>query len=194
MAQLEQQRRAQFLQEAAHLLAVPSPAAASFLGRARDQVVRDAELEIAPKEVDAYRRSICGACGNVMIPGWSCITSIRSQSRGGGSQKGKDSKKVNIAPERKTALECLRCHRETIQTLPPKPPRRIRRSRAHAQPEPAAEVTVSRKLADNAAMKTANATSKQRQKARKGGLQAMLEKSKTQNTGTGGFDLMDFAM
>jgi len=41
--------------------------------------------------------------------------------------------------------------------------------------------------------KTANASSKQRQKARKGGLQAMLEKNKTQ-TSNPGFDLMDFAM
>jgi hypothetical protein len=38
-----------------------------------------------------------------------------------------------------------------------------------------------------------NASSKQRQKARKGGLQAMLEKNKSQNSSQG-LDLMDFAM
>ncbi|RMZ72682.1 rnase p rpr2 rpp21 snm1 subunit domain-containing [Pyrenophora seminiperda CCB06] len=42
--------------------------------------------------------------------------------------------------------------------------------------------------------KTLNATSKQRQKARRGGLQAMLEKKKTEAAGMGGLDFMDFAM
>ncbi|KAL1599729.1 hypothetical protein SLS60_007532 [Paraconiothyrium brasiliense] len=41
--------------------------------------------------------------------------------------------------------------------------------------------------------KSANATSKQRKKSRKGGLQAMLEKNKSQSSGSGlGLDLMDF--
>ncbi|KAF2691317.1 hypothetical protein K458DRAFT_287683 [Lentithecium fluviatile CBS 122367] len=41
--------------------------------------------------------------------------------------------------------------------------------------------------------KSANATSKQRKKARKGGLQAMLDKNKTTNSAPGlGLDFMDF--
>jgi hypothetical protein len=46
---------------------------------------------------------------------------------------------------------------------------------------------------DQKVLKTANASSKQRQRARKGGLQAMLEKNKTQSLSQG-LDLMDFAM
>lgn len=42
--------------------------------------------------------------------------------------------------------------------------------------------------------KTLNASSKQRQKARKGGLQALLDKKKTQASSAGGLDLMDFAL
>ncbi|KAF2856165.1 hypothetical protein T440DRAFT_100236 [Plenodomus tracheiphilus IPT5] len=193
MAHAEQERRAQFLQEAAHLLVVPSPAAAAFLGRARDRAVQDADLEISPKEYDAYRRDICGACGNVMVPGWSCRVSIRSPSRSA-SYKQNDRKKAVNAPETRTVLECLRCHRETIQTLPPKPRRQVRTSRSRTELQPATEVKLARKVGDDAIIKTANATSKQRQKARKGGLQAMLEKNKSQSTGLGGFDLMDFAM
>ncbi|KAH9865522.1 hypothetical protein J1614_009107 [Plenodomus biglobosus] len=193
MAQLEQERRAQFLQDAAHLLVAPSPAAASFLGRARDQVVQNGDLEIAPKEIDACRRTICGACGNVLVPGWSCNVTIRPQSKGVGIKRN-DSRKASTAPESKTVIECLRCHRETVQRLPPKPRRQTRKSRVRAEPQPVEQVTSTKKDAGNAVMKTANATSKQRQKARKGGLQAMLEKNKTQSTGLGGFDLMDFAM
>lgn len=193
MAQAEQERRAQFLQDAAHLLVASSPAAAAFLGRARDRVVHDAELEISPKEYDAYRRDICGACGNVMVPGWSCTVSIRSRLKGA-APKRNDSRKAATAPETKMARKCLRCHRETLQTLQPKPRRHIRKSRVRAEPQSAPEVTSSRREVDSAVAKTANATSKQRQKARKGGLQAMLEKNKSQATGLGGFDLMDFAM
>lgn len=43
-------------------------------------------------------------------------------------------------------------------------------------------------------LKSVNASSKERKKARKGGLAAMLEKSKTQSSNQGGFDLMDFGM
>ncbi|KAF3049820.1 hypothetical protein E8E11_004918 [Didymella keratinophila] len=46
----------------------------------------------------------------------------------------------------------------------------------------------------NKVVKSVNASSKERKKARKGGLAAMLEKSKSQNSTSGGLDLMDFGM
>jgi hypothetical protein len=55
------------------------------------------------------------------------------------------------------------------------------------------EIRPSKKEHEEKVPRTANANSKQRQKARKGGLQAMLEKNKSQATSKG-FDLMDFAM
>lgn len=85
------------------------------------------------------------------------------------------------------------CHRETHQALRQKPRRKNAKPIPvrNAEPAPTPEKPV--KEVDNAP-KTLNASSKQRQKARKGGLQAMLDKKKSQNSANGGLDLMDFAM
>ncbi|KAF1830604.1 hypothetical protein BDW02DRAFT_572843 [Decorospora gaudefroyi] len=185
--------RAKYLNEAAHLLAVASPAAAAFLGTARNRLVEDAGLEVPNRELEAFRRSVCGACGSIMVPGWSCKVSSRTQ-RERFDIKDRSSTKVSTKPEKNTAYICLRCHRETRQTLQTKPRRRIGKSRSLLDTKPAPGVTKSTKEADDITTKTANVSSKQRQKARKGGLQAMLEKKKSQTSGLGGFDLMDFAM
>jgi hypothetical protein len=194
MASTDQiQLRARFLQEGAHLLAVSSPTAASFLGSARNRLIEDAELDIPSKEVDAFRRSVCGACGNVMIPGWSCRVSNRTQTKTP-STKDKSSTKEPTKQEKNTTYTCLRCHRETQHTLQPKPRRQTRKSRTLLDTKTVSTSDSSTKKVDDIVPKTVNASSKQRQKARRGGLQAMLEQSKKQNSSTGGFDLMDFAM
>jgi hypothetical protein len=59
---------------------------------------------------------------------------------------------------------------------------------------PISEVSIATKQEDDVAPKTMNASSKQRQRARKGGLQAMLDKKKTQDSRSGGLDFMDFAL
>jgi hypothetical protein len=60
--------------------------------------------------------------------------------------------------------------------------------------KPALDIKKPAEEDDSKVSKSVNASSKQRKKARKGGLQAMLEKSKAQNSSQGGLDLMDFAM
>ncbi|KAF2030100.1 hypothetical protein EK21DRAFT_66224 [Setomelanomma holmii] len=137
--------RSNFLQEAAHLLAVSSPSASAFLGSARCRLVEETGSAITAKEQEALRRAICGACGNLLIPG--CLQ-LQPRRRLRGEQHSWSSK---LVARNKTVND--------DQKLP----------------------------------KTANASSKQRQKARKGGLQAMLEKNKNQSSSQG-FDLMDFAM
>jgi hypothetical protein len=59
---------------------------------------------------------------------------------------------------------------------------------------PTSEPATETRKEENVAPKTINANSKQRQKARKGGLQAMLDKKKTQDSSSGGLDFMDFAL
>ncbi|EDU40236.1 RNAse P Rpr2-Rpp21-SNM1 protein [Pyrenophora tritici-repentis] len=86
------QLKAKFLQESAHLLAVSSPTTAASLGQARNRLVEDAELQIASKESDAFRRGVCGACGNIMIPGWSCQVSKDPHTK---YQEKKDKAKTN---------------------------------------------------------------------------------------------------
>jgi RNase P subunit RPR2 len=184
--------RARFLQEAAYILAVSSPTTAAFLGRARNKLVEDAELEIPSKEADTYRRSICNACGNIMIPGWSC--KISNHLPGEGPTK-KDSNKSKNPPklEKSIRYTCLMCHRETNQALRQKARRKNKKSTPAPDTEPVSASKKPAREVDNAP-KTLNASSKQRQKARKGGLQAMLDKKKSQDSGNGGLDLMDFAM
>ncbi|KAF1944472.1 hypothetical protein EJ02DRAFT_93657 [Clathrospora elynae] len=196
MAQADQNElRARFLQEAAHLLAISSPVTSAFLGSARNRLIEDTEIEVPSKETDAFRREICGACGNVMIPGWSCKTSSRTPSIGPRT-KEKNGTKEPTKLDKSIAYACLRCHRETVQTLQPKPRRQVRKTKTRVGPQPPAVLHTreSREEVDNIVPKTANAGSKERRKARKGGLQAMLAKNKTQMSGLGGLDLMDFAM
>lgn len=178
--------RAKFLQEAAHLLAIPSPTTAAFLGNACNKLIEDAEVGISSKETDALRRSICGACGNVMIPGWSCKVSNKDKRKSTG-------RKLSV-PEKSIQYTCLRCQRETLQTLQRRPGRQVKRSRSLLDTVPTSAAPTTTRKEEDAAPKTINASSKQRQRARKGGLQAMLEKKKTQDSGTGGLDFMDFAL
>lgn len=184
--------RAKFLQEAAHLLAVSSPTTAAFIGRARNSLVEDAELEVSSKESDAYRRGICGACGNVMIPGWSCKVSNRLPGKSSAKHDNSNSK-GSTKPGKRTCYTCLRCHRETQLALQQRPRRKNKKfaSVIDAAPAPATRKPA-KEIEDTP--KTLNASSKQRQKARKGGLQALLDKKKTEASSAGGLDLMDFAM
>ncbi|KAH7397079.1 hypothetical protein BKA66DRAFT_408931 [Pyrenochaeta sp. MPI-SDFR-AT-0127] len=184
--------RANFLQEAAHLLTAYSPAGAAFLGSARDKLIEDADLELQPKEMEALRRQVCGACGNIMIPGWSCKVSIHSQRH---TQEGKRKAlpQKSTKADKATFYACARCHRETTQTFPPRSSRLLRKPIAQSDEKPVLDLKKSRHD-DSKAPKTVNASSKQRQKARKGGLQAMLEKDKKPSSSPGELDLMDFAM
>jgi RNase P subunit RPR2 len=178
--------RVKFLQEAAHLLALPSPTAAAFLGNARNKLIEDAEVNISSKESDAFRRSICGACGNVMIPGWSCKVSNGGRPKSVGRNESEPKKSIRYT--------CLRCQRETLQTLQRRPRKQVKRSRSLPDTVPISGSTTAAKKEDDIAPKAMNASSKQRQRARKGGLQAMLDKKKTQDAGSGGLDFIDFAL
>jgi RNase P subunit RPR2 len=186
--------RANYLRDAAHLLAISSPAASAFLGSARSRFIEDVESEIPAKEWDALRRETCGACGSLLVPGWSCAVSTKSQlhpQSQGSSRKGKTSNRTTTPPS--TVYDCLRCHRKTEQLLQTRPRRHSKKSKAPLAPQPSVITNKMLKEDDAKTIKTANASSKQRQKARKGGLQAMLEKNKAKSSSQG-LDLMDFAM
>jgi RNase P subunit RPR2 len=184
--------RANYLRDAAHLLAISSPAASAFLGSARSRFIEDVESEIPAKEWDALRRETCGACGSLLVPGWSCAVSTKSQpqsQRSGG--KGKPNDRTTSPPS--TVYDCLRCHRRTEQLLQTRPRRHLKKPKTPLAPQPSVSINKIVKEDDSKTIKTANASSKQRQKARKGGLQAMLEKNKAKSSSQG-LDLMDFAM
>ncbi|KAF3043180.1 hypothetical protein E8E12_007400 [Didymella heteroderae] len=185
------EQRSNFLREAAHLLAVSSPTAAAFLGSAQGRLIEDAEMALQQKEVDALRRSFCGACGNLMIAGWSCKVAHQADRKK--VRKDNKSSKGSTQPSKQVVYTCLRCERQTVQALQARPARHIRKLAAmkasQPLPEPKQQAPEVTKV-----VKSVNASSKERKKARKGGLAAMLEKSKSQNSSSGGLDLMDFGM
>ncbi|KAF2832943.1 hypothetical protein CC86DRAFT_2265 [Ophiobolus disseminans] len=183
--------RSKYLRDAAHLLAVSSPSACAFLGTARDQLIENSQLEVQPKERDTFRRETCGACGNLMIPGWSCKISNDTQTQKP-SREGKRTTNDSVTSETSLIYKCLRCNRQTKQILPSRSQRRMRKKKSIAISNLETASTL-KKEDDTKMPKTTNASSKQRQKARKGGLQAMLDKNKTQ-AAKPGYDLMDFAM
>ncbi|KAJ4983718.1 RNAse P Rpr2/Rpp21/SNM1 subunit domain-containing protein [Stagonosporopsis vannaccii] len=185
------ERRSSFLREAAHLLAISSPTTSAFLGAAQDRLVADAEQELQPKEVDALRRAFCGACGNTMIAGWSC--KVAHQTGDKLARKEKKSSKEATRPAKQVVYTCLRCERQTVQSVQARPSKHVTKSTTRKASQPLLESKHQTQEA-NKVVKSVNASSKERKKARKGGLAAMLEKSKSQNSNQGGFDLMDFGM
>ncbi|KAJ4323773.1 hypothetical protein N0V94_001692 [Neodidymelliopsis sp. IMI 364377] len=162
------------------------------MGAAQDRLIEDAELELQPKEVDALRRGLCGACGNPMIAGWSCKVAHQIQSKR--VRKEKKPGKESTQPVKTVVYTCLRCERETVQLLQSRPAKHVKKSTSQKITKVAPEIPKPTEEDDSKVSKSVNASSKQRKKARKGGLQAMLEKSKSQSSNQGGFDLMDFGM
>lgn len=185
------ERRSNFLREAAHLLAVSSPTTSAFLGAAQDRLIEDAETELPQKELDALRRGFCGACGNSMIAGWSCKVAHQTDTKR--VRKEKKPSKDSAQPTKHVVYTCLRCERQTLQSLQPRPSKHVGRFTAQKASQPLSEVKQQAKETAKV-VKSVNASSKERKKARKGGLAAMLEKSKSQSSTQGGFDLMDFGM
>jgi RNase P subunit RPR2 len=193
MAQTEAlEKRLAFLQHASRQLALASPTVSANLGAGCDKLLsaQDADLEASRKERDAYRREVCGACGSLMVPGLTCAVSQEGPAKPS-KRIQKDTPGPTNGPSKAMRYSCLRCGRSTFLTLQPTPASRAKRLTKGKQGHPTETV---KGVAEGPSVpRSANASSRQRAKARKGGLQAMLVKSKTQTQGSAtGLDLMDF--
>jgi len=204
--------RAKHLDESAHLLACASPAISRHLRSQLHTLATDYNLNLS----DAQKREACGACGNIMTPGWTSRTYLdigrskrslkRNASRRSDTGNLWSKEQTEEAAAKAVCYECLICNRVTRQALPA--PRRASQKKQEQIPPPSKLVdTASRD--PNAAHITAesglgpplssfsNASSRRRAKARKqSGLQALLAKKKEESLGGGfatgfGLDLMD---
>jgi RNase P subunit RPR2 len=117
--------RAHYLCEAVQLLAISSPSASAFLGSARNKLLQDAEIQLSAKALEAHRREVCGACGNLMIPGWSCELKSKPRTRNSKVRKQKPKAGQNLDTSPCVVYHCLRCHRKTEQTLQSQPRRHM---------------------------------------------------------------------
>jgi RNase P subunit RPR2 len=186
--------RLKFLSQAAYQLTTSAPAVSAVLSSSYIKSVIDAkdDLQHAKKEWHTVRREACGACGNILLPGWS--TSVSHTSRRTTARKRRSRPPTLLG--KMIVSTCLRCDRKSVQVTQPRPPKHVSSKSLHTTVEAAKPVDAHKATGPDQEKvnRSANATSKQRKKSRKGGLQAMLEmnKSKSSSQGGLGLDLMDF--
>lgn len=186
--------RLRFLRQAAYQLATSAPTVSATLSSNYIQSVIGAEddLQHAKKEWDTLRRETCGACGNIMLPGWTASVSHPRRQFKAQKRPAKPAKHA----EKSLLSTCSRCDRKSVQALQSRTAKHVSSKRIRIEAEAIKPPDVPKTIGQDQdkVSKSANATSKQRKKSRKGGLQAMLEKNKSQSSGQGGLglDLMDF--
>lgn len=201
------------LHESALLLAVTSPATSAFLGSQYLKVADHTDLE--SRSSDSRNQGFCSACGNILIPGWSCqiIQQVAGHSKVRKSAEKRAGTTASAANSisKTTVYQCLRCNSKIRQSVQKSAkPRSAPTKSAQVQMvlTPSSDLGTSSGTSAPATPQpqatgppvsaAVNASSKKRARARKqGGLQAMLAKSKTEtatsSAGAGfGLDLMDF--
>jgi ribonuclease MRP protein subunit SNM1 len=164
--------RLQYLNDSAHLLATTAPSTSAYLMSRCNSLMLDNEVE----QTDSYRRQICGACGNIMILGWTGTRHLESLRIG---QRKRD--RIPTAQGSKAEVtkaivyKCELCDRRTRINMNTTIARSTKASVSQSLPK---------KLLNSTLIKTpsptsANASSRKRARARKhGGLQALLAKNK----------------
>lgn len=191
--------RLKYLNDSAHLLATSAPGTSAYLMSRCNGLMFDNELE----QSDAYRRHVCGACGNIMILGWTGTRKIESLKAQKGRRNATSTLQQSSSAKVKTVVyTCERCGRRTRQSINTNVPRSSKTLDTIHNTKASQTVTPLRKpLETHSAPRTpsstsANANSRKRAKIRKqGGLQALLAKNKetdTRSSGGGfGLDLLD---
>lgn len=113
------QARLRFLNDSAHLIAIGSPTTSAVVGSHYDKLLveNDLDLQASKKDQDSRRREVCGACGSLMIPGWSCHVIQENMKPKEAQRAKKMSRKSTSKLEKAKVYSCLRCHRKTVQPV-----------------------------------------------------------------------------
>lgn len=137
----------------------------------------------------------CQGCGTILIPEWTSRTSIINKAASKKPVSKAKSKRHRqgpaIRPDKVVRTDCLICDRYVEVPLPPPPSRKSLEKLVRTNPSENASLDTASPISQEAVKSaTANTSSKQRARARKkGGLQALLEKSKSSVTPSSGFGL-----
>lgn len=172
--------RLKYLNDSAHLLATSAPRTSAHLMSKCHKLMFDNDLD----QSDAHKTHVCGACGNIMILGWTSTRQLKAPKAQKGKRKGKSSiggKKIKIM-----AYTCELCGRQTRQNINMAFPRTSGTLKAISHTKSSQTATPLKTIlsdthpaARTPSSASANASSRKRAKARKqGGLQALLAKSK----------------
>ena len=172
-----------YLENASQRLLVSSPAVSAYL-----QSERNATLDKVDEAVSKRSNRSCNACGNILIPGWSCerVKPVK-ESQGGGKRRSYS----RLREPRK--LRCSMCNAITTIEAEETPqankdlnstysPVETHKNEANSAPS----IMPQQKAND---MKTSN----RRARSKKATLQSMLDQNKTETEKPKGFgiNLMD---
>ena len=173
--------RLNYLDKASKRLLVSSPAISAYL-----QSERNATSDEVDGVVSTTSNRSCNACGNILIPGWSCVQ-VKPAKKSHGGRKSRSQK---LSREQRK-LRCSMCH--AITTFEPekaaqakndlKPSPKTHKSKANTAP-----TTTPQPKADD--MRTSN----RRARSKKSTLQSMLADQKKREVELPkgfGLDLMD---
>ncbi|KAK4693111.1 ribonuclease MRP protein subunit SNM1, partial [Lecanoromycetidae sp. Uapishka_2] len=196
MATTESEAKRKFLHTAAQFYSSTAPSTSAHLMLQHNPEI--ASNTNAPRKERHTSSASCKGCRTILVPGWTSRTSIISQGapKKPISKTGpkKHHRRPAEKPEKVVRTDCLICHRYEDAPLPPAPgikswnktlaaPLTIPTVRNDLDTTPPISKESSRPA-------TANASSKQRAKARKkGGLQALLGNSKISASTSSGFGL-----
>lgn len=190
--------RLNFLAASAHLYSSAAPATSAHLMLECKKVATGNDMEM--KETEP--KPACNACGTILVSGWTSRTFIAGPRRSK-KPRTKRRKGVQGVASKLVISKCLVCRRSTKTQLTAATKSGVGGTRnsgsRHLPSEASLPTEATPKATDPAGQEThkppsANLSSKKRAKARKqGGLQAMLEKSKTTETLSSGLglELMD---
>ena len=181
-----------FLDVAARIYAQIAPPLSAHLMSVRADRAEDLESKNS--------KGVCGACGTISIPGVTSRTSITNDGGADGISKEakRKSKKRRMAAGQALKLletKCLACHRVTkVRIEPSKRQTLVRDKKVVIPARSNAPPSINAAKAPLSAPSIKNGGSKRSKARKKGGLQALVERSKqTHETTQGsGLDLMDF--
>lgn len=184
-----------FLDRAAKTYAAKAPALSAYLMLERATVANDHGVEESKKGPG----NACRACGTISIPGVTTKISMKGVSLQENTG-GKVSSRSSSSTTKYLETQCLACHRVYRTAISPSK-RHSPKDRPSAGIPPKSNIArssagnVAPSLSAHATPLVTSSSSKQRAKARKkGGLHALVEKSKQRNQAdsASGLDLMDF--
>lgn len=192
--------RLKYLNDSAHLLVTSAPGTSTYLMSRCNGLMFDNELD----QSDVQKRHVCGACGNIMILGWTGTRELEFQKAQKGRRNTRSKVRQSSNPNVKTVVyTCERCSRRTRQsiiTTTSRSPKTLNillplKGSQNAPPLRATSLET-HPAATTPSPASANASSRKRAKIRKqSGLQALLARKKETDTrgslGGFGLDLMD---
>lgn len=170
--------RLRYLSDASHLLGTRAPVTSRHLMSRHNALLFDNDIE----KSDAQRRKACGACGTLLVVGWEATLEI----------KGHTKRKAQYSSTRPGVMvyECGTCYMNTRLPIDPAP-------KITSRPGITSKTISKNPLPFQSSSGIPNppkpSPHKKRSKsAKQGGLKALLQKKRENDSTSSGFHLMDF--